>query len=350
MTTTELAIPHLFQDAEWQRCLESFLLQIKDRSGSRNSFLAYRTYLRLFFADGRDPGKVTRAHVLAFLQERSQSQRNRGAPIGASAKNARLTVLSSFYAHAAAYEICREEDAQLVPLYTRLSPTRGIRQLSVEKRPNSMSQEEFARFLSVIPSVDTPKGARDRSLFCFFYMTARRRLETLTLTVGDIQRGEILVDASTGETRSGWTFDYVPKGNSREKRRVELCDEVYQMLVHYWQVSGRKPTLTKNSPLWTALRPGSGRRERSEHEPLAASSVNELFKQYLKKASMSGWSIHSLRHSSARARLESGETVQQIQAVLGHKHTATTWGYLMINTPMADKGQHQLAARLKQTT
>jgi integrase len=334
---------------QWQRAVDAFLSAVTDRSGSRNTYKAYRCILRLFFADiSRDPASYLRSDMYDFLRQTSVSLRNYGQPLAANSKNARITVISQFYKFASDYEI-RDATGKVVSLYSQPLPTRGIHHLSRDKKPRGMSIEEFEQFIQAIPDA-TLKGIRDRCLMLVFFYTALRRMEVLRLRWGDISQSTII--EQSGNTRPGYLLRFSQKGHSRETSTSELPSEAMRSLETYLKASGRLDTITPSDPLFVAMRRGSGRKQRSDYEPLSPSAVNAIFQEYLISAGLQNrdFSLHSLRHTSARIRYECGEDVLSIQRRLGHSSLITTQNYLYFMAGNADPGAKLLEKRFAHLT
>lgn len=334
---------------QWQQAYELYLACLRDKTGSPNTHKNYHAILRLYFADTeRHPASYSRADTLMFLQQPSQSKRNAGHPLSANSKNCRVTAIRGFYKFASEYDLLRP-DGTLVPLFSGLSPARGIPYLSRDKKPRGMSVEEFERFISVIPE-NTLKGIRDRCLMLVFFYTALRRIEVLRLRWGDISQGTIIEQGGT--TRQGYLVRFSRKGHSRETTTSELPSEAMRSLETYLKASGRFDTIKPSDPLFVAIRRGSGRKQRSEYEPLSPSAANAIFQTYLISAGLQNrnFSLHSLRHTSARIRYECGEDVISIQRRLGHSSLITTQNYLLFMIGNADPGAKLLEKRFAYLT
>ena len=134
-----------YMDAAWQRCLDSYLQTIEDRSGSVASRATYASTLNRFLATVPDPALVSRADVLDFLQLPSTSNRNHGKPVSAATKNQRVTIIRSFYSFASGYQMSD------TALYTRALPTIGISRLKPSVAYYSLNADGLERLFAVIP-------------------------------------------------------------------------------------------------------------------------------------------------------------------------------------------------------
>jgi len=169
-------MPDLTLPGAWHDCLRAFLQACFERSGSHKTRSTYLSVLRCFFSDPwKSPASYTKSDVLAFLDSPSQSNCNRGAAVGVSTRNGRLTALSRFYAFASSHEV------DGTPLFAGKAPTTGIHHLAPDIAYRAMNTAELLRFFAAIPT-DTPKGIRDRAIYLTYFWSARRRSEIARLT------------------------------------------------------------------------------------------------------------------------------------------------------------------------
>lgn len=312
--------------AIWQRAIEEFLTGIEDISGAKKSAATYRYILIMFFSLHRDPNRVTRADVVSFRGLPSASNRNPGAPVSVSTKNGRLACVSSFFKFASTYELPGGAGV----LWNRVLPTTGLRSLKPVRIARSLSEDELARLFACIDR-STIGGARDYALLLFYLLSARRRAELQRLTYGDLSYG-VIADGATRKV--GWSFAFYGKGHSREVDRAELPQVVMDALVEYWKRDGRYP-LGASDPLFTSVYEGVDERKRA----LGGVQIAKLFKFYARAVGLSPlYTLHSLRHSSARIRFESGATVVEVQRALRHSNLATTQIYLESIVSASDPG------------
>jgi site-specific recombinase XerD len=327
-----LVLAHM--DATWTACLTHFLQQIEDRSGSLASRRSYASVLTRFLSTLDNPADATRADVLQFLSSPSNSNRNKGSAVTASCKNARRSIISSFYRFASGYEI------DGTPLFARPLPTLGLPHLKPAVAYHALNIDGLERLFAAIPT-DTVKGLRDRALFLTYFWTARRRSELIDLRWHDIQPAII-------EGRETHTYQYRAKGTSRTVRTAELPMPAYQAVMRYLEMSGRIGHLQPDSPIFVSVHPGQGYKDSRTNMPLNRDYANKQLKIYCRLAGLPhDISLHSLRHSSARARYEAGSDIRAIQQVLGHASLATTDTYLKILMPIGDTGATLLQERFQ---
>jgi site-specific recombinase XerD len=318
-------------DARWQRCYSAFLTNIESISGSTRSRATYRYVLDLFFNDGRNPDAYNRSDVQNFLDAPSHLPYQHGQPVKPGTRNQRLMCLNSFYKYASTFE------AGGMLLFEGRSPTFGLAYLKVGSSPKGLSASELSQFFSIIPT-NSLKGLRDRAIFLMFFWTGRRRSEIARLTWADIEHVTI-VDPD-GSRRPGVVYQFIAKGKSRETQRTELPSPAWIAIERYLQAAGRLSTMQPDDALFTSTRPDQ------PNQGLTGDYLNNLFKQYCRKAGLSPqYSLHSLRHSAARLRYEAGSSIQDIQMYLGHSSLATTDVYLKRLSGVADTGAKLLERR-----
>ena len=317
-------------DAQWQRCLDSFLQSIEDRSGSLASRETYDSTLRRFFSDPtKSPADYTRSDVLAFVQKPSTHPMNKGRKVSASTHNQRLCVLQGFYRYASAFEV----DGTL--LYQKSLPTQGIPYVKRDIHPRVMSADDLERFINVIPA-NTPKGLRDRALYLLYFWLGRRRSELYKLRWRDIQ-ASIIVD-SDGSRRPGYVYTYVSKGKSRQPITKEFPAPAWHILVTYLERSGRLATMKPDDYLFVPVS--------QENRPLHDDYINNEFVRYARLANLRpGFTLHSLRHAAARERYLAGSSIRDVQQFLDHSNIGTTDIYLRTLAGVSDPGAALLGKR-----
>ena len=329
-------MPKLTLPGAWQACADAFLADVEARSGSWQSRDKYAHQLRLFFADpGKSPAEYTRKEVDAFLRHGSFARSNHDAPVGVSARNGRLTALRSFYAYAANYDTGGES------LLPGTWPTRGFRYLRVEAHYRAMNASELQRFFAVIP--DTKAGARDRALFLVLWWTARRSSEIARLKWGDIEAA-MIVDEE-GQAHEGYVYRYVGKGHSREVRTKELPRPAYEAIVAYLQRVGRLTTIRPQDAIFRAVYPGHGKFPEAH---VSQPTINLRFRLYRDAAGLVDarkLTVHSLRHSAALIRRQSGATLEQIKEILDHSSLAVSDRYLQVQVGQSDPMAALLSAK-----
>ena len=328
-------MPFAFSEEHpWSRCLSAFLAASFDRSHSQETLRTYRRALYRFLSEPmKIPKDYTREDVSVFIHRPSAD----GKAPAVSTVNQRLSALRSFYSYAASYTI-EGPDGHPVAILRRPAPTGGFKHGRADRVYRAMSYEEFTQFFAVIPK-DTPLGLRDRSLFLLYFWTARRRAEIQRLTWGDVERGTIIDEG--GSRRIGWLYHFRNKGSSTQDDVAELPEAAKIALDKYLVASGRMATIQPQDPLFVA---------EGSDTPLSFVAIFKRMKMYLKAAGLDGkgFSIHSWRHTAARARYAAGEDIRSLQRLLRHSSLSTTDTYLRALAGTANSGARLLEERFGQ--
>jgi integrase/recombinase XerD len=279
-----------------------------------NTQQSYMAALRDFltFTDGKHPRDVTPWDVARWKED----LKRRGRADSTIAH--RLSALSSYYT----YLQRPQKDGR--PLQEH-NPVQGVERGDLEvspyERARKLSAGEFRRILAQI-DVGTVMGARDRAMFLFYVLCARRRSEVLHLRRCDLQIHQ-----------SGAVYRVRLKGG-RVKWK-ELPPPVWEAIRHYLELSGRD--LSDGSPVFVAtvdngeyLRDYYGAPEPEGEEPLTGTSVSKALKRCAARAGLDpdSISLHSLRHLGAELFQEASGDVRQTQLFLDHAHLNTTQIYL----------------------
>lgn len=323
-------------DALWQQCIEQFLRQAQQRTGSADTLNMYGWILRKFFASvGKSPEQVTRADIAAFLDTSYDTRRTGTRGPSISTRNQRLVVLKGVYEYAALYDV--ERDGVLVPLFSGRNPCAGLHAGKPPHVYRAMTGEEIRRFFSVIPN--TLLGKRDRALFLTYFYTARRRNEILELRWGDITEGTILDER--GHSRCGYTYRFHCKGRPHDQTETaELPTPAYEAIVAYLRACGRYEQMRPSDYVFVAFASHRGKTYTPTERRIGRTAASSAMKRYTRAAGLDGrrLTIHSWRHSSARARREQGSDVVEIKNLLLHSSLDTTFRYVERLTSPADPG------------
>lgn len=235
----------------------------------------------------------------------------------------RLSALSSYYAH------LQRPQPDGPPLHT-YNPVGGVDRDDLEVSPyenaRKLSAGDFQRILAAIPT-DTEAGARDRALFLFYVLCARRRREVLNLRGADLR-----ADATGGKV----VYRVRLKGGHVKWK--ELPPPVWEAIKRYLDLAGR--TLTDDAPVFVAsvesgryLRAyyqGEATAEPEGERPITGQAVAQALKRYAARAGLDPDRVclHSLRHLGAELYQEASGDLRQLQLFLDHAHLNTTQIYL----------------------
>ncbi len=308
----------------WQTCIRVFLQSVLDRSGSRQSYESYAGVLLRFFRTHHDPDAVTKSDVLAFMQSPCTSRRNHGGEASASTRNSRRCTLTSLYKFASEFTV---EGGK--PLYQKPLPTQGLRNMKPATNHRVLEVAELERLFAVIGE-GSVKALRDRALYMFYLYTTRRRRELASIQWGAIAETTIIEE---GRARPAVIFRYRQKGTYRTVKTQEMPRPVYDAIVRYLVAAGRFDGMTATTPIFVSTNPWHATRM----EPLDDNYMNTMLKGYLEAAGLDREiSLHALRHSAARIRYLSGQSLLSIKETLGHASIQTTFNYIGALTGVGD--------------
>lgn len=187
-------------------------------------------------------------------------------------------------------------------------PTTKIDSPKVKKRlPTTLSEEDVGRLLAAPAAQKTPKNRRDMALLYLLYATGMRVTEVVSLQLSDLDLGSSVL--------------YCP-GKDGEVRVLPFDEETRTVLQKYLE-EGR-PHLLKDEEEVALFLNHRGRQ-------LTRQGLWLIIKAYAREANLSGdVTPHTLRHSFAAHKLESGADLQRIQQLLGHANISTTQVYTQV--------------------
>jgi integrase len=332
------AAPEFSFSPDWDKCYQSFLSAIYERSRATTTLVHYRAILADFFLSvpGRQPDEISRDEVEQYLRSPGTANGRKGQMVKASTRNNRLACLRAFYKHAANYAVM---DAQGVPqpLLRRLPPTAGIQFNQREEPPKrSLSEEELSRFFAQCDT-STVLGARDKSLFLCYFLLARRRSELCGLRYGQIMPAVIVEPG--GARRQGWIYQFPRAKSHKGEDSAELLPICKQAIDHYLDVSGRATTIQAGDPIFITDKAYHGQGKHDAHRAIAPVTVWHICKRIAKRAGLDERiTVHSFRHASAQHRYLQGQDVFAINVLLRHRSLDMTKLYLDGLAGQADMG------------
>ena len=317
-------------DCQWSQCFEAFLRSI--RAKSEETAKNYESTLRRFaLACRKHPTHVTRQDIEAFLSmPNAAHHRNGGMPPSVGTRNGKLAILASFYTFSSQYI----PEGQAEPLFERRLPTTGIKGTTVLPQPRGLTEAEIDQFFAVIP--DDVRGKRDRALFLFYLIQARRLREVTRLNYGSIYHGTIIDD--DGSQHQGWLYRWVGKGKSGQLDTAELSPVVKLAIDRYLEASGRLP-LEEDDPLFVGI-PYCEGQILDPYAHISLSAVQWAVKKYARAAGLGEHvTVHAFRHSAVQQRWLNGQRdIRSLQRLLRHSSSAVTDRYLQLLTSTSDKG------------
>jgi integrase/recombinase XerD len=188
-------------------------------------------------------------------------------------------------------------------------PTSKLDSPKVKKRlPKTLDSDEVERLLEAPTAKQTPKNLRDRALLHVLYATGMRVTEVVSLKVENVNLAE-----------SDITFP--AKDNTQ---RVLPIDQTTDEILTDYLENGR-PHLVKNKSEQALFLNHRGKQ-------LTRQGLWLIIKAYAVEANLGDKvTPHTLRHSFAAHRLNSGTELREIQQLLGHANISTTQIYSQLH-------------------
>jgi integrase len=244
-------------------------------------------------------------------------------PVAAATANLRLATLSSFYVYAVRQDLLRG-----VNPIARLERRKTQRYAGAVALPYAVVEERLR-------AIDrtTTAGLRDYALLLIGLHTGRRLSELAGLRWGHISARGARLELVWPTSKGGKVMrDVLPtRGRGREPAQALL-----EWMRHAYPPGDRdERALTSagaDTPVWLSL----ARNGTAGH----ALSLSALADICLKRLGVS--TVHTLRHTFARALEDAGAKVSEIQARLGHESLDTTGRYLA----QLSAGENRHLARL----
>ncbi len=199
--------------------------------------------------------------------------------------------------------------------YISENPTTHIESPRVKKRlPQTLSTADVERLLKAPTEKETPKNLRDTALLTMLYTTGMRVTEVVSLHQKDIDlENNVLYCA----------------GKDDQVRELPF-DKLTQTVLTEYLERGR-PFLVKNKEETAVFLNHRG-------QQLTRQGLWLIIKAYAKQANLSASvTPHTLRHSFAAHKLESGADLQEVQQLLGHANISTTQIYTQLSDEEKDK-------------
>jgi integrase/recombinase XerD len=188
-------------------------------------------------------------------------------------------------------------------------PTIDLESPKVKKRlPRTLPADEVARLLEAPARKRTPKGLRDSALLHLLYTTGMRVSEAVSLQVDDVSLEDSILHCP---------------GKDNSVRDLPLEPNTKVVLANYLE-NGR-PHLIKNKDETALFLNHRG-------SQLTRQGLWLIIKAYASEADLSERvTPHTLRHSFAAHKLNSGVELREIQLLLGHANISTTQIYSQLS-------------------
>lgn len=276
---------------DWSGLAGAYLTEVLGRTGSQGTLRVYRGVLQRWFASCPEPRLATAAQMFAFAYRRGP----RGHEPSPPTITVRLAALDGLY-----------DFARRMGVVTANPATDVRRPRSRPPVPKGLAADELRRLLAATPA--SLQGKRDRALLVTLALTGLRRAEVLSLRAGDLLDG-------------GRAFRVRVKGGFTRQR--ELPRPALVAILEYLDAGGRQlVAMDQGEQLF----------------PLTSQSLYRNLERYARLAGLGHVTPHTLRHSAAKLRRAAGASIEDVQALLGHRSLATTARYLARLESEADAG------------
>ena len=189
------------------------------------------------------------------------------------------------------------------------NPTVKIDSPKVKKRlPQTLSADDVEKLLLAPTQKKSPKNLRDTALLNMLYSTGMRVTEVVSLQLSDVDlENEVL---------------FCP-GKDEQIRSLPFDDLSKKVLIAYLE-EGR-PYLVKDKDETALFLNHRG-------QQLTRQGLWLIIKAYAKQANLNtAVTPHTLRHSFAAHKLNSGSNLQEVQKLLGHANISTTQIYTQLD-------------------
>lgn len=198
---------------------------------------------------------------------------------------------------------------------TKQDPTTQLESPKVKKRkPQTLTPAEVDRLLEAPTHKKAPKNLRDAALLGVLYATGMRVTEVVSLELNELDLEESVLNCVSKD------------GQIRE---LPFDEHTKQLLKSYLE-KGR-PYLAKNGEEKALFLNHRGYQ-------LTRQGLWLIIKAYARQAKLeTDVTPHTLRHSFAAHKLNSGSNLQEVQQLLGHANISTT----QIYTQLAEETQEQ---------
>lgn len=217
-------------------------------------------------------------------------------PYASSSVARKVAAVKSFFNYLETNQIIQE------------NPTTDIDSPKVKKRlPKTLSAEEVERLLEAPANKKSPKNLRDMALLNMLYSTGMRVTEVVSLRLEDVDLENNVL--------------YCP-GKDDQIRELPFDQETEEILENY--IEEGRPFLVKDKDETAMFLNHRG-------QQLTRQGLWLIIKAYAKEADLSvAVTPHTLRHSFAAHKLNSGSDLQEVQKLLGHANISTTQIYTQL--------------------
>lgn len=270
---------------------------------------------------------VDKADVLDYLSYlRNEAETKKGTPYGATTIQHHFSTLRNVLEYAVYIEYIPENPCKKIKPEDR--PRRE------QKEIDFMDSDEAISFLSCLDSEEEKKYWEKNHGSHLFWkclcnsliLTGLRRGELVGLQWGDIDsknlviniRRNITLDTSNKSETEAETKIHIGEPKGKESRTVPISKYLLDLMTDYKAEQEKKygGALLPNAYIFC--------RTDNAYLPIYPTEPTRMMKKFIRRHKLPDMSPHDLRHTAASLAIESGASVKEIQALLGHKDPAVT--------------------------
>lgn len=283
--------------------VQGFLKFLETEKGyTPNTIAAYQTDLNQFLQSLQKDQEPQNIDSWAEVKKRTLTDYvdriSNSGEYAASSVARKVAAIKSFFHYLVAKGEIKED-----PTYSLDSP-------KVRKRlPKAITPAEIDRLLQAPAAESGPKAQRDMALLEMLYASGMRVTELVSLNLSD-------VDLDPGK---GATVRVKGKKANIKARIIPISASAAEVIKYYLNNGREQLAIDQNvEALFLNLR---GQR-------LTRQGLWLIIKHYVEAVGISAdVTPHTLRHSFAAHKLSQGQSLQDIQKLLGHTNIATTQVY-----------------------
>lgn len=270
----------------------------KEYNYSSNTIAAYKNDLGQFmsYLQGHHLNNSNKWQAIGVDEINDYVEYMKDQPYASSSVARKVAAVKSFFNYLHANQIVAE------------NPTTDIDSPKVKKRlPKTLSFEEVERLLKAPSQKKSPKNLRDMALLNLLYSTGMRVTEVVSLRLEDVDLQNNVL--------------FCP-GKDDQVRELPFDQFTKQVLENY--IEEGRPFLVKDKDEMAMFLNHRG-------QQLTRQGLWLIIKAYAKEADLSvAVTPHTLRHSFAAHKLNSGSDLQEVQKLLGHANISTTQIYTQL--------------------
>lgn len=265
---------------------------------SNNTIAAYKNDLGQFmaFLQANNSNNPDNWQSIGFEVINGYVTHMKEQPYASSSVARKVAAVKSFFNYLYTNQLIQE------------NPTLNIDSPKVKKRlPKTLSAEEVERLLEAPSEKASPKNLRDMALLNMLYSTGMRVTEVVSLRLEDVDLENNIL---------------ICPGKDEQNRELPFDQHTKSILANYME-NGR-PFLVKDKNETAMFLNHRG-------QQLTRQGLWLIIKAYAKAANLSvAVTPHTLRHSFAAHKLNSGSDLQEVQKLLGHANISTTQIYTQL--------------------